>query len=290
MKYKASPPLLLLRRFVRSIEFNGFRGAFAHAGKRLYRSVRQNGLGGTLERAFLKAPTLAVIDPAPPSPPHPFDLAHGTETGGFISGAEIPAATLSAIYTTVYLGIAPSALQSALGALPLQYEDFTFVDVGCGKGRALLIAAEFPFQRLVGVEITSDLATVARANLALFPQWKDRISVVHQDAVTFEYPAAPLVLFVYYPFLSPVLRRVLANLVGQLKRSPRPVYLLFADIYADLDRLREDKPAYAAVMDSFSSLTKMSETIYPLTEEEIAAEPSRCTINRIALYSIDVTR
>jgi hypothetical protein len=290
MRYSPSPPLLLLRRFVRSIEFNGFRGALTHSFQRFYRSLRQHGPGGVFARAFIKAPVLPVANPPEPRPPHPFDVLHGTDTGGFISGANMPAATLSAIYTTVCLGIAPSALQSALAALPVKYEDFTFVDVGCGKGRALLIAAEFPFQRLVGIEITSELSRVSQANLALFPQWKDRISVVNQDAVRFVYPDTPLVLFLYNPFLTPVFRRVLANLVRQLRQSPRRVYLLFADIYADLDRLRNDKPVYAAVMDSFSSITNLSESIYHLNAEELAVEPSRCTVNRISLYSIDVTR
>ncbi|MGA2569673.1 MAG: hypothetical protein ABSF23_04070 [Terracidiphilus sp.] len=289
MKYLPTPPLLLYRRFVRSIEFNGFRGALAHSWQRLFRSLKNNGLSGTFERAFLKAPVAPAPQVASLPKTHPFDLLRGTDTGGFLSGASIPAATLSALYTTAYLGIAPSALRSALAALPLQREDFTFVDIGSGKGRALLVAAEFPFRDLIGVEIAAELCQIARANLALHPQWKDRISVVNQDATKFAYPGTPLVLFVYFPFLSPILRRVLANLLNQLRRSPHPAYLLYADIYGDLVRLHEDTPAYQKVISSFAEIREQSNSIYPLTPEETDAEPSSGTLIRFTLYSIDVT-
>ena len=60
-------------------------------------------------------------------------------------------------YTTGYAPTMPSALTQALAPLPIQHQDFTFIDIGCGKGRALLIAAQFPFRHLLGVEISTEL-------------------------------------------------------------------------------------------------------------------------------------
>jgi SAM-dependent methyltransferase len=228
-----------------------------------------------------------------PPRPHPFDLLHGTDTGGCISTTNLAAAALSTIYSSGYLGIPASTLQPALAALPIKHQDFSFIDLGCGKGRALLVAAQFPFRRLFGVEITDELCDVARANVALNPAWRNRISIVNQDATTYVYPDGPLVLYLYYPFLVPVLRRVLSNLVRQLRRSRRPAYLLQADLCAngtDCKKFYTGNPRYQKLMKSFPFI-QLSDTVYPLSAEEAAAEPSGCTANSsYTLYSVEITR
>jgi len=268
------------------VEFYGLRVAISRSTRRLLNSLRNHGLRGTFERAFVKAP----VAPPPPGAiialrPHPFDLLHGTETGGFISGGDRAAVSLSACYTTVYLGIAPSALRAALTALPLEHRGFTFVDIGCGKGRALLVAAEFPFQQLVGLEIVPEFCEIARANVALIPEREKRISIVNEDAATFTYPEGPLILFLYFPFLTPVFRRVLANLDRQLRRSPRPAYLLYTNIFHTDADARSDG-TYAEVIESSPTLKKLSDALYPLSEEEAAADPCG-SVNHFVLYSVD---
>lgn len=215
MKYRPILPLILLRRVLIFIGSHGLRGVC----KRLVRFLRSHGSSGAFIRSFSMLGSAARREQVPKSPKdairsqvHPFDLLFGTDTGGYISGENLPAISLSALYSTAYLGIPPSALTQALSALPIRYQDFTFVDIGCGKGRALLIAAQFPFRHLLGVEIADELCDIARANVATSPEWVARISVVNQDATNLTYPEGPLLLYLYYPFYPPVLRRVLANL------------------------------------------------------------------------------
>jgi SAM-dependent methyltransferase len=277
MKFTPIPPLLLLRRLVRSVEKNGVRGAIVHSYRRLFRSLSNHGLSGTLGRAFRKAPTAPQTQE--PKPPHPFDLLHGTDTGGYISGADLQSVSLSALYISAYIGIAPSVLTQAISALPLKPEDFTFIDLGCGKGRALMVASQFPFRHLLGVEIASDLCTVARANIATNPDWAARISILNEDATTVTYPDGPLLIFMFHPFLAPVLRRVLANLERQLRRSPRETYLLYGR-----------NPRYAKVMDRFPFLREVSETSYPLSAEEAAVDYFNLTHERFTFYSVDLSR
>jgi SAM-dependent methyltransferase len=271
MKYHPNPALRLLRRFFRSFEYNGFRGAVAHSYRRLLRSLKSHGFRGTLERAFVKAP--AEPQTALAQEPHPFDLLHGTETGGRISSADLNAVSLSALFATGYLGVPPSALRPALAALPIRHEDFTFVDIGSGKGRALFVAAEFPFRRLIGVEIAGKLCEAARANVALKPEWRDRISIVNEDATRFVYPEGPLVLFLYYPFYAAILRRVLANLEREFSHSTRPIYLLYGngfdtndfESFAEIHQFRK-------VMKSFLFLHEVSEKVYPVSPEDVIPE------------------
>jgi SAM-dependent methyltransferase len=285
MKYRPIPPFLLLRRFYRSIEDNGFRGALVHSWHRLYRSLKNHGLGGTFSRAFVKAP-VAPEKREPQLPPHSFDTLHGTDTGGMVSAATLHAVSLSAFGASSYLGIPPSTFRPALAALPIQHEEFSFVDFGCGKGRALLIAAEFPFRHVFGVEIAVELARAAQANVSLNPLWKERISVVNQDATKFAFPEGPLVLYFYNPFYERVLRRVLANLERELRRSPRDILLVFADIY--LNEPNGDPHTYQDVIDALPRFRRISDATYRLSPEESAAEPTRCTVNRFAIYSADV--
>ena len=164
-----------------------------------------------------------------PSPafPHPFDLAHGTDTSGHIGGEDLATGTPSDIYNTAYYAISPSTLRAALALLPEAPPGTTFVDLGCGKGRALLVAAEYAFPRIVGVELAPALCAIARENCVAHP----RITVVKADAATVDLPPGALVVFLYHPFLRPVVRPVLRR----LEQHPDPVYLLYANCnYANL--------------------------------------------------------
>jgi len=204
-KYRPIQPILQLQRLGLSIEANGLRAAIVDASQRLSRSLHNNGVAGTLQRMFRDIRTTSEGKTAPLLAP--FDKAHGTDTGGFIYGSG-----LSTLFGTAYIGSSPSSLRPALAALPLSPDDFTFIDLGCGKGRALFVAAELPFRRLIGVEMAGELCEIARANVATNPEWVSRISIIKQHAKDFVYPDGPLLLYLYNPFFAPVLRRVLKNL------------------------------------------------------------------------------
>jgi len=279
MRYRPTPIFQWLRHQARLVDEGGVRTAVSDSFGRLARYFRKHGFTATLQRLTRKAPPAPVAAREAVQPkPDPFDLLHGTDTGGRISAKDLTGISLSALYSTAYAGAPPSAFTQALARLPIRYEDFSFVDVGCGKGRALLIAAEFAFPRLVGVELSDELCTIARANIAiaLDPEPASRISVINQDATKIIYPDGPLLLFLYNPFGSPILRRVLKNLERQVQESPRPVYLLYGW-----------DPGYKEVMESFPFLRRISVTVYPLSAEDSQANPFGRTEEHFTLYSSD---
>jgi SAM-dependent methyltransferase len=279
MKLTQTRSALLIRHFLRTVEIDGLGGALAQTCRRVSRSLGSHGLGGTLGRAFRSAPAVtAGVAPEQPEPPHPFDLLHGTDTTGCYPGAVLPPTSLSALLITGYVGIGPSALTQAIAALPLRPQDFNFVDLGCGKGRAVLVAAQFPFRRILGVELDPELCRIARANVALKPDWAARISVLQQDAATIPYPDGPLVIFLFHPFFPRILRRVLANLERQLRPSPRETWLLYAN-----------NPRYTRVLRRFPFLREVSETRYTLTPEDAAVNYFEIPYERFTLYSVDLT-
>jgi SAM-dependent methyltransferase len=155
---------------------------------------------------------------------HPFDEEYGTDTSGLIFGDDL--------WSTAYYGVTPSLLTQMIGALNLQWERFVFIDLGSGKGRALLLASQFPFKKIVGVEFVPELSAIAATNISKFdPPWRQcqKIESINEDAAKFEYPSGPLVVYIYNPFLSPVLKKCLKHLSSSLEKEPREVYLIYGN-------------------------------------------------------------
>src|SRR5262249_979101 len=98
------------------------------------------------------------------------------------------------------------------------------VDVGCGKGAALLVASEFPFRRIVGVEVVASFAAVARENAR---RARRTVEIVHADAASFDPPSDQLVLYLYNPFAASTLQRLLATLERTLEAQPRSLWFLY---------------------------------------------------------------
>jgi SAM-dependent methyltransferase len=102
-------------------------------------------------------------------------------------------------------------------------EETTFVDVGCGKGRALIVAAMYPFQRIMGIEYAPDLAKACRKNLKTL-HLTERCEVVESDAAEFKFPNGKLFAYICNPFGRVVFDRVLRNLAstqGQVRFGGR---------------------------------------------------------------------
>jgi SAM-dependent methyltransferase len=144
--------------------------------------------------------------------------------------------------------------EAALAMLEMRVDGASFVDLGAGKGRILLLAAERPFARIIGVEYAEQLCTIAAANLArrverLGPD--PRIDVQCGDAADFVFPTGPLIVFLYNPFGAETMRAVAARLHSTWRDDPRPIRLLYlnprhtAELHAAGFRLSAKSPDFA---------------------------------------------
>ena len=198
---------------------------------------------------------------APPAAgrPHPFDEEFGVETGGFVGWRDLQAGGANDPYISGYLAISPSVGRRIFGLVEDPGE-FTFIDFGCGKGRAVFLASELPFRRVIGVEIGGELAAAARRNAAVitgrFPRHPP-VEVVHGDAAAFDLPLEPLVVFLNQPFEVPVMRQVLSRLEASLAAAPRPVIVIYLF------------PVLARVLDRSAVLERAAEGWVPLQEHEV---------------------
>jgi SAM-dependent methyltransferase len=141
-----------------------------------------------------------------------FDREFGTETSGSVSlehlGILQPAARYGVRYQPIDRGVFLRALR--LVQSQIVPGEFTFVDLGCGKGRAMMLAAELPFREVVGIDISPSLVESARRNLECAQIANAR--VVCQNAANWQLPAGNLLVYLFNPFVGPVFRRVVRNL------------------------------------------------------------------------------
>jgi SAM-dependent methyltransferase len=143
-----------------------------------------------------------------------------------------------------HVPVRPTRARQALHDLPIaDHSDYVFVDLGSGKGRALFLAAKYPFRRIEGVEFAVDLHEEATRNIARYRHRErrcGRIESLNMDAVDYRFPAENLVLHFFNPFGPAVMEKVLAHLAASIAAHPRHVVL--AMLYPELAGLVEALP------------------------------------------------
>jgi len=105
-----------------------------------------------------------------------------------------------------------------------------FIDIGCGKGRVLLMAAEHGFRKIIGVDFAADLCLAARDNVERYRRSSNSsavFSIEQRDACTYNVPDQPGVLFLYNPFNESVMRSFVANVERSLSQHPREFYVIY---------------------------------------------------------------
>ena len=124
----------------------------------------------------------------------------------------------------------PALFHESIRGLAIDYSQFQFLDLGSGKGRTLLMASEYPFRRILGVEVVPALHRAALENIGKYKSQTQKcftLESVCGDARDFQFPPEPLVLFLFNPLPEAGLRVVMANLRASLREHPRPVYVVY---------------------------------------------------------------
>ena len=214
-------------------------------------------MSATRKRRVLRMPALAA-------PVHPFDARYGTDTGGLIPRVDLVTGHANDEHVTAYYGVAPSILEGLvdlwLMTKPvINLERVTFLDVGAGKGRAMLCAAQQPFAAVAGIELNAGLARIARSNTDAFAASGEAlapVSLLEGDALEVKLPEGPLLAFLFHPFEAPVLRRFLAR----LEQRGGLCDLLYVNA------------EHASVLDARARWTRVWHGMVPMSEEDHRAD------------------
>jgi SAM-dependent methyltransferase len=209
--------------------------------RRFRRSLRVHGVRGTTRVAIRSAVTWRGrrrwIEEG-----RSWDVQHGVNTAGIVPlhllAIDSPHRDLGVRYQASH----PEGFRALIHNLPRPPEELTFIDLGAGKGRALLLASEFPFRRVLGVEFAPALAEIARDNVERFRSPRtvcEDVSVICADAVDYELPDEPAVVYIYNSFEAPVMRKVIANLQRSKASNARQLYLILVNCNLDPGLLRQ---------------------------------------------------
>jgi len=137
---------------------------------------------------------------------------------------------LLGIFHSPYQPTEPALFREMVASLPIDFREFTFIDIGSGKGRTLLVASEHPFRGIIGIELIAELHRAAEENIRAYRSATQRcrqIESVLADACKFEFPGTPLVVYLFNPLPEAGLRQTILNLEESWKRTPRAVWIVY---------------------------------------------------------------
>jgi hypothetical protein len=158
-----------------------------------------------------------------------FDLTRHVSTAGTVPMDGLTLAG-SAKRGFMYLPVRALPVRLALRDLPIKEpRNYTFVDLGSGKGRMLFLAAEYPFRRIEGVEFAVELHAEAERNIARYRHRRRRcqqIESLNADAAEYVFPKENLVIALFNPFGPEVMETVLRRVRSSVEEHPRDVLLM----------------------------------------------------------------
>jgi SAM-dependent methyltransferase len=152
-----------------------------------------------------------------------FDAIHGVDTStvALIDSQMPPESMAEAVrYEPANVGV----LHHIFRSLPLRHQEYHLIDLGCGKGRTLLVASQYPFRKITGVELSPLTVRIAARNLERntrrhTAQCKD-VDVRCENAATFHMPPGNLLVTMYNPFLGKTFEQVVQNLHAAALTDP----------------------------------------------------------------------
>jgi SAM-dependent methyltransferase len=183
-----------------------------------YESLRRYGLGQTL--IIIWSVTVDML----------FDFHYGTDTARRIPRNEIETDSENIVHCVNYGASKAMPFMRLMRRLKLPREG-VFVDLGSGKGRALMLAAKYGFRKVIGIEFSGALCSKARVNLQNFLRKcpsRSQIEIIESDVTKYRLRDDETVFFMLDPFNAPVLSQVLGNIQASLKRFPRTIWLIYS--------------------------------------------------------------
>lgn len=204
---------------------------------RIRRTISERGLARSLADwalrpgAYLKAFSRVRALAAPVSVQQDeFDRRFGLDTLTPVHRTDLGIASGNLRYAVSYGTIAPEDFHAAMASVKADLSRFAFIDFGSGKGRIVLLASDYPFEEIIGLEISPRLHQIALENLKAFRnplQRCSRIQLLHADFAAHRLPAKPLFCFLYNPCEAPLMNRVIENIQRSLAGNPSRSYVMY---------------------------------------------------------------
>lgn len=158
-----------------------------------------------------------------------FDWRHGTDTIRRVEVGTLDFEASTKAQAKTYGATKARPFLHLMRLLDLP-KDATFVDIGSGKGRVLMLACQAGFKRIVGIDFSPQLCEIAQRNLATFRKRTPvgaEVQILKLDATDYEFSADQQIFFMFDPFLPEVVTQVIKNLGRSIERHPRKCWLIY---------------------------------------------------------------
>jgi SAM-dependent methyltransferase len=201
-------------------------------------SVSRRGILGTLRRLLLKFPRSFAS--------WVWDRLHRVNSSKVLELGDLDIPSENVRHGVRYQATPPGIFRRMISDLDIPYEQFNFIDFGSGMGRTLLLASEFPFRRIIGVEFSPELHRIAERNIQSFRGRQNcfEIRSVCIDAAQYRLPPGNAVSYFYLPFHEPVMRSVLAMIDDCLQSSRAEMIILAYEPNGAMLRVLGGDPAF----------------------------------------------
>jgi hypothetical protein len=159
-----------------------------------------------------------------------FDAQFGVDTSRAILPSDLCIVSNARKWGVHYAPTETGLFEKMMEYVRADLRDYTFVDLGSGKGSVLLRASEYPFRKIIGVEYSRSLVDIANTNIARYRSSTQRccdIKCVCGDARDFTVPSEPIVLYLFNPFQGKVMDEVVKRLKESLRQRPRDLWLIY---------------------------------------------------------------
>ncbi|WP_350288385.1 hypothetical protein [uncultured Croceitalea sp.] len=160
-----------------------------------------------------------------------FDFKYNLETSSHVHLENLDFSDEQKKHFYWYEGTYVVQLRKLFNKLQIPKEK-VFVDIGSGKGRVLLIAAEYGFKKIKGVELSSNLCEIAKKNLSVFiskKKYSSDIEVINKNALHYNFTDDEDIFFLYNPFGEQVLRQFIVNIKNSILRNKRSVKIIYVN-------------------------------------------------------------
>jgi len=183
-------------------------------------SIRKRGLGQTFYFFLLKISNKY------------FDYKFGLDTSSDVELDNLVFISENKKEGENYGTISPLLFNKIMRTIPIGTDD-VFIDFGSGKGRILLLASQFGFCKIKGVEFSPELNIIAQNNILkwmrYFPNTKGKFQLIESDVLLYKFNHTENILYLYNPFSEMILIPLLQNIQKSMKYYERQIFIIYVN-------------------------------------------------------------
>jgi len=157
-----------------------------------------------------------------------YEVHFGVNTTGNLNAAELGYINVKDLQTYEPAGY--GIIIKLINIIKVNYSECAFLDYGCGKGRAIIAAAQYPFNKIIGIDLSDDLIGIAKHNVDIMRhKVSSDIDIININAMVYQIPDSVNIIYFFNPFVGEVLDNVINNIYKSYTNAPRKLYVIFVN-------------------------------------------------------------